>query len=100
MFLITYYGKKKSTGQIIDLLSLYLLQFLELAGRETRHFLELVAQVSQVAVVELDGNFTQGQFVVEQQFFCFFYFLGNEIMLDGDAFGFRKKVAQSAVILF
>ena len=55
--------------------------------------------MGRAAVVELKGNFIQGHFIVNDQFFNFFNFLVDVIFFDSGAFDFGKQIAQGAVIL-
>ena len=51
------------------------------------------------AIVELQSNLAQRFFAVHDQLFGPFYFLKNEIALNGFTFNSRKKPAQLLIIL-
>ena len=73
---------------LVERFTLFAAELLEIAGCEAGDLLELAAQVCNGGIVELKGNFTEREFVVNEEFLYLFNFLGDEIFFDGGAFNF------------
>jgi len=71
----------------------------KVAGGQPGHLLKLIAQVGDTGVIELVGNFTQGQFIIDQEFLYPFDLLGDKILFDRGSFHLRKEIGHSMVVM-
>lgn len=63
----------------------------EMAGRKSRHLLELGAQVGRTRIVQLVGNLAERQLAVSQQLLHPFDFLCDEVLFDRRVFDLRNN---------
>lgn len=92
------FGKGLHPLQFVNGRALRFFHHFKMRRGKSCHLFELTAEMPQTAVVELKSDFTQSQFVIHQQLFHPFNFLGNVEVLNADPFHFAEQVAEVVVI--
>ena len=77
----------------------FVLHIFEKGRCKTCHFLELVREVRHAAVMKFIGDFSQRKFIVNKQLLCPFNLMGNDEVLNGSAFHFRKKCGEVIILV-